>query len=122
MARLPREFSLRVLVYPNPDDPRGWAAHCLEMDLMGFGETVQEALEELLQAIDGQIRNAAGPEQVFFPAPPEVWKMIPKCRPIPDELVERAVRTVFGKTGRFVAQTWTPQRNFARVTRELARA
>jgi predicted RNase H-like HicB family nuclease len=126
MGYLPDQFALRFVIYPNPDDPQHWAAHSLEMDLMGFGDTVQEALEELLQAIDGQFRHAGSKGQIFFPAAPEVWQILSKSRPLPPGIMERAFKSVFGKPTRLRTRTpappqvWASEGSLRRIKMESA--
>jgi len=52
MMRVP----LRVVFYYEQDQ---WVAHCLEFDLLGSGDTKQEALDSLTQAICLQIEFSA---------------------------------------------------------------
>ncbi len=120
--RLPRDsnISLRAIIYPNPDDDESWLAHCLEMDLLGDGETVEEAIEDLLRAISGQIRHAKGPDQIFFPAPREIWAMLTKCKPLPNELVLRAVRNALGRPPRYGIETSALKKSYRRIEPELA--
>lgn len=121
--KLPKDFSIRVMIYPNPDDPRTWLAHCLDMDLMGFGATVQSALEEVLQAVDGQIKYAQSPDEIFFRAPEELWAKLPACRKLPDELGVRALQNVFGNRVRYTTEAYAPTTSFRRadLKRELAK-
>lgn len=61
---------LRVLGYPKSGK---WAAHCLETDLVGYGETFEEALEVLVELTDMQLSFAIfknQPSLLDKPAPP----------------------------------------------------
>ncbi|MBN1343194.1 MAG: hypothetical protein JXQ73_10965 [Phycisphaerae bacterium] len=120
MIKLPKDLQIRLVVYSDPDDPDVWLAHCIEMDLIGAGDTVQEALEDLLGAIAGQIRNATTAKQVFFPAPQETWDVIPLCRRLPDELLLRATENVFGKSAPCSSTAWASKDTVGRLERELA--
>ena len=61
-------ISLRVVFYY---EQARWIAHCLEVDLMGDGDTQSEALESLSEAISLQIDSSLehnNPENLFTPA------------------------------------------------------
>jgi len=63
---------LRVLGYQE-DGP--WAAHCLETDLVGYGDTFDEAIDELKELTDMQVSFAFfknQPSLLDHPAPPWV--------------------------------------------------
>ena len=49
-------FYLRVLGYQVEDG--SWAAHCLETDLVGYGPTIQDALENLQELTEMQVSFA----------------------------------------------------------------
>jgi len=70
-SKLPERFHLTIKVGNNPDVKGGIMAHCIEMDLMGFGDTGEEALQELFSAIMGQIEGAESPDQIFFESFPK---------------------------------------------------
>ena len=44
---------LRVLGYRKDDGP--WAAHCLETDLVGYGDSFEQAMAELKELTDMQV-------------------------------------------------------------------
>jgi predicted RNase H-like HicB family nuclease len=59
---------LRVVFYRDGDV---WVAHCLEFDLMGDGATKEDALDELIEAINLQVAasvEADNPSNLFSPA------------------------------------------------------
>ena len=68
-------ISLRIVFY---QDHGLWIAHCLEFDLLGDGETKEEAARQLMDAIATQVhcflenRDATS---LFSPAPPEIQRM-----------------------------------------------
>ena len=67
------DLTLRVLLYEEENE---WAAHALEMDLIGYGKDGKSALEDLTRMIFSQISFAAykdDPELVSFPAPKEFF-------------------------------------------------
>lgn len=45
----------RVCVYQSEDEQGYYVAHCLEMDVIGVGTSVEEAMCELLECIDTQM-------------------------------------------------------------------
>ncbi|HEB83435.1 MAG TPA: type II toxin-antitoxin system HicB family antitoxin [Bacteroidetes bacterium] len=53
-----------------------FVAHCLEMDVVSHGETANEALENLIEAmafhVEYYIDNHME-DQIMTPAPPELW-------------------------------------------------
>lgn len=67
--------TLRAVLYR---DDGLWFAHCLEMDLIGHGDSREEALNQLQAAIQIQIEESArdrGGDNLFFPAEPEYFRM-----------------------------------------------
>jgi hypothetical protein len=68
------EFHVDVLLYREGD---GWAAHCLQLDLVECGVTAEEAEDALAGVIQHHVQWAIEDddmENLFHPAPPEVWK------------------------------------------------
>lgn len=66
---------LRAVIYREDDM---WFAHCLELDIVSEGETPSEAMSNLGDLCEMQVR--VGLEEgdlasVFRPAPAETWKM-----------------------------------------------
>lgn len=69
------ELSFRVVVYHDGED---WVAHSLELDIVGCGDDPQEALEELIDAIEAQVTFAlqtGDPSLIRCRAPEEVEEM-----------------------------------------------
>jgi hypothetical protein len=69
------ELHVDVLLYPEGD---GWAAHCLQLDLVECGASLEEVQEAILDVIRAHIEYALehdNMEHLFHPAPPEVWKL-----------------------------------------------
>ena len=64
----------RACLYPSPDIEGYFVAHCLELDVIGEGDTPEKAIVELIQAIEIQIENCKNVTQFLFPAPAFVWK------------------------------------------------
>ena len=68
-------LSLRIVLYREGDS---WVAHCLENDLVGDGETRQEALESLAEAIMIQFqasREFNNLANFFRPADSRIFEM-----------------------------------------------
>jgi hypothetical protein len=68
-------IALRVVVY---HENGTWLAHCLEMDIVAEGENPQEAMKDLVDLCNLQVRVALEEgdlESVVRPAPPGIWKM-----------------------------------------------
>ena len=65
----------RVLIYK---DGRQFVAHALDYDLLGYGDTEEEARRELEKVVENQLSFAAAtkekPEMINFPAPKEFFK------------------------------------------------
>jgi predicted RNase H-like HicB family nuclease len=71
---MPLDLQLDVLLYP---DEKGWLAHCLQLDLAEWGETLEAAQGNLLDVVRAHVESAVADddlEHFFHPAPPEVWK------------------------------------------------
>ena len=69
-AKFPSTYYLSVLIYPN--DEGEYIAHCLEMDLIGIGDTHKKAVEDLADHIEMQVsfaRQEECPEMLWHPAP-----------------------------------------------------
>ena len=59
-------------------EDNAWCAIALEMSLRGYGETFEEALDELLRAMEPQLSFAVqhdNVDQVFIPAEPHYFKL-----------------------------------------------
>ena len=63
-----------VLLY---EDEGGWAAHCLQLDLVECADTPETAMGNMLDVIRVHVEYAIendNVEYLFHPAPPDVWK------------------------------------------------
>ena len=75
-----KKFSIHILLYKEDDIQ---IAHCLEFDILAQGVTKQEALRNLLDAIELQVDFALEEdcaEMLYNPAPVEYWRMLVKAR------------------------------------------
>jgi len=99
------DLSFRVVVYRDGDF---WDAHALELDIVGCGETPDEALDELIELIECQVSFAiqtGDPSLINQEAPPEIvalWetarsKAIEELFATPAERTSLAHRSNFGK-------------------------
>jgi hypothetical protein len=96
------EIPVRVFVYPHDDKPGYFIAHGLDMDVMGTGKSVQEALSELLEVIEVQIDSCEKTgAPLHFPASREVWDKYRnhRRRKLPKELVERVINEANRRLG-----------------------
>ena len=69
-------LTLRILGYQEKDGD--WAAHCLEMDLIGYGNSFEVACEKLIELIDDQLGFAIFKEQatlIYHPAPARLFQL-----------------------------------------------
>ena len=67
-------LQIRVLIYREDGE---FVARALEMDLLGFGKSEREAVEELKQTVEAQISFAHqmnDPKLISFPAEAEYFK------------------------------------------------
>ena len=104
MIRIPKKMSFRICVYPSDQVRKGLIAHSLDLDIMGTGNSIQEALDELLELIEHHIQVCQEHDAQFeFPAPEEVWEKYEiarkKNRRVPMELLERVINTANKRLG-----------------------
>lgn len=74
-------FDLRVVIYKEEDD---YVAHCLEMDILGTGETPEVAVEEMKKLVEAQIFYCIDKhieDTLINPAPQEYWRRLLHARP-----------------------------------------
>ena len=82
-AKTTFRIPLRVVVYRHGE---WWIAHCLELDLVAEGKTLQDALTDVMDLSCSQIEAAIRDgdlESVFRPAPPEAWAMFSRATDVP---------------------------------------
>jgi predicted RNase H-like HicB family nuclease len=97
-------FQFRVLVYPSPDKKNAFVAHCLELDVIGQGKSVEAAVGELLEVIEIQIENSKSQKvDPFFPAPKEIWETYQRAketkRQLSPELMDRIIENANKQLG-----------------------
>ena len=102
--RISKSMSFRACVYPSGDEKGHFIAHCLELDVVGEGANVEDAVSELLEVIETQSESCreTGAQFQFF-APAEVWykyRLAKKLnRRIAGELLERVVERANRRLG-----------------------
>jgi len=60
-----------------------WLAHCLEMDVIGYGSTFKDALKHVDELIEMQVSFAVSqghPHTMLNPAPPKYWALFHTAR------------------------------------------
>lgn len=70
------KLELRFNVIVERQEDGAYQAHCLELDLVAEGDTVEEACSEIKDAIDVHVRTCIQNDNMahmFSPAPQEVW-------------------------------------------------
>lgn len=87
-------LDFRVLLYPEDDF---WIAHCLETDLVAEGRNVTEAIDNLIDISNVQIRAALDEgdlASLFSPAPADIWRMYAVASEGPTRRPREAVKQV----------------------------
>jgi predicted RNase H-like HicB family nuclease len=99
-TRWPRRRGFRdtCVIYESKEDGC-WIAHSLCTDQIGAGESVVEALVELMRAIEGllQLARQEGDIQVLREAPPQIQRLAEKADPLPGEILDIAHKMVHGQ-------------------------
>ena len=76
-----KELSFSIFFYEEEGDVV--VAHCLELDIVAASDTFVEAQKEIIALICAQIDYAFSHDNVenlYHPAPPEVWQRFLACR------------------------------------------
>ncbi|OHB93575.1 MAG: hypothetical protein A3E19_04895 [Planctomycetes bacterium RIFCSPHIGHO2_12_FULL_52_36] len=87
-------FDLRVVIYKEDDD---YIAHCLEMDIMGTGGTLEIAIEEMKRLVEAQISYCFDKhieDTLLSPAPPEYWRRLLHAKPYTPQKPEIPVNRI----------------------------
>lgn len=69
-------IKLNIVVYKEGEE---WIAHCLQMDIVTSGKSAKAVERDIIDLIKAQVRFASdngNMENVFKPAPSEIWSMI----------------------------------------------
>lgn len=86
-----------------------WVGHCLEMDIVTTGDSPEEVQSNIRDLVFAQVESAFendNLENLFFPAPKEVWAEFMRCRKaaeeregaVPDDLNGLIRKTVVAHT------------------------
>jgi len=78
MAR-EEKFSFKVLIKREPD---AWVAHCLELNLVTVGETLEQVESDMIDVIAAHVRYALENDNLshmYHPAPQAVWREFFRC-------------------------------------------
>lgn len=104
-------MSFRACVYPSDEEQGHYIAHCLELDVLGEGQSVEEAVSELLEVIETQLESCkeTGAQLQFF-APRHVWEKYNAAqkngRTIAEELLKRIIRDANKRMGMVVSNVF----------------
>lgn len=80
-SRYSIEVPVRILIERIPGLPI--TAHCLEMDLMVDGDSIEEVLEDIMSVIRAHLDYASEHGvSPFSPAPREYWDKLAKAGPL----------------------------------------
>ena len=82
-----------VVVYPSEESDVGaFTAHCLNMDLIADDNTVEGAVDKLLNTIEVALEASDKHRaNVFRDAPREYWSKLADAKELPKELLERII-------------------------------
>ena len=87
-------LDFQVLIYPEDDF---WIAHCLETDLVGEGDTADEAMQTLIDISNVQIQaaiDAGDLASIFSPAPPDLWRAYAVGKEKQSKRPKRAIKSL----------------------------
>ena len=93
--------NLAVLVTPAEDLPGVWVSHCLPLDLISQGESIEQAVEAIaeviLMVVDDDLKNNQDP-LARDSAPREYWEMLEQIRmhgvPVEDVPADATIRAL----------------------------
>ncbi len=92
-----RQFRDQCVIYYD-HEARRWIAHSLDTDQIGDGDSVLDALVDLMRGVKAILDLAAEDPtvQVKSPAPTEIRRMAETALPLPAEVYEIACKQVHG--------------------------
>ena len=76
-----KETSFTTTILIKKEDG-AFVAHCLELDIVAVGETLDQSKKDIVELVAAQIDYAFANdniENLFHPAPPEVWDQFFAC-------------------------------------------
>ena len=68
-----------------------WIGHCLELDIVATANSLEVLKKDLADLITAQVDYAFSNnnlENLYHPAPPEVWEEFFRCSPEAEEIIE----------------------------------
>lgn len=98
-------YQFPIIIYESTDDEGGrFTAHCLSTDLIADDDTVEGAVDTLLETIEAGLEAAQKHNaNIFREAPQEYWDMLANAQPLARELIERIIfnasKRVAGREG-----------------------
>ena len=99
MARgVPKSMLFRACIYPSEDVKRTFVAHCLELDVIGEGQTPIDAICELAEAIEIQIQTCRNISEILFFAPASVLQKYKQGKNAGRVLLQRVVKEAIKRT------------------------
>jgi len=86
-------YQFPIIIYPSEDDEGGcFTAHCLSTDLIADDDTVEGAVDDLLETIEAGLEAAQKHNaNIFREAPQKYWDMLANAQPLAPELMERII-------------------------------
>ena len=86
-------YQFPIVIYPSEDDEGGrFTAHCLSTDLVADDESVEGAVDSLLESLEAGLEAAQKHNaNIFREAPQEYWNKLVSAQPLPPELKERII-------------------------------
>lgn len=105
MDENPKSMGYNVFVYPSGDDRYPLAAHCLELDVVGTGKSLQASLRQLQELMQLHIEVSVKEGiDIEFPAPAEIQARFLAAKKaghyIARESIERAQADAKKRSGR----------------------
>ncbi len=86
-----------------------WTTHCLELDIVATGDSHEEAYEEIIDLIVTQVSYAFSNdniENLYHPAPSEIWEEFYECSAIEEKEVEIKKESDLKKTLQSFVPPW----------------
>ncbi len=89
----PGYIQLFIVIYPSEcSDVGAFTAHCLNMDLIADDDTVEGAVDLLLELISTTMESGAVHKaNCFRDAPRKYWEKLEHAKRLPLELIERII-------------------------------
>ncbi|MFC1586856.1 hypothetical protein ACFL54_00960 [Planctomycetota bacterium] len=91
------QYNLTFLFYPDDEGSGKLVGHCLEMDIVALGDSIQECCKLLKELINVQLdaaENLHTRDTLFRPAPAKYWRMLARANKLSPEDIELQPREV----------------------------